>query len=79
MGFPGSTVGKMAADTGDLGSIPGLGRSSGEGNGNLFQYSCLENSMNREAQWTIVHGAAGLGMTKTTHTHIENGKNLMTT
>jgi len=49
MGFPGSTVGKMAVNTGDLGFIPGLGRSSGEGNGNPFQYFCLENSMNREA------------------------------
>ena len=34
------------ANAGDLGSVPGLGRSSGEGNGNPFQYSCLENSMN---------------------------------
>ena len=37
------------ADTGDLASIPGLGRSPGEGNGNPFQYSCLENSMDRGA------------------------------
>ena len=36
-----------------LGSIPGLGRSSGEGNGNLLQYSCLENSMDKGAWWTI--------------------------
>ena len=38
-------------NVGDLGSIPGLGRSSGEGNGNLLQYSCLENPMNRGAWW----------------------------
>ena len=46
MGFPGGTVGKMTANAEDLGSVPGLGRSSGEGNGNPIQYSCLENSMN---------------------------------
>ena len=38
-----------AGDTGDSGLIPGLGRSSGGGNGNLLQYSCLENPMDREA------------------------------
>ena len=42
--------------TGDLGSIPGSGRSSGEGNGNPFQYSCLENSMDRAARWATVCG-----------------------
>ena len=41
---------------GDLGSVPGLGRSPGEGNGNPLQYSCLENSMDRGAWWAIVHG-----------------------
>ena len=41
---------------GDLGSIPGLGRSPGEGNGNPFQYFCLENPMDREAWWATVHG-----------------------
>ena len=46
MGFPGGSVGKESAcSAGDLGSIPGLGRSSGEGNGNPLQYSCLENPM----------------------------------
>ena len=50
LGFPGSSDGKEAAcNTEDPGSIPGLGRSSGEGNGHPFQYSCLENSMDREA------------------------------
>ena len=38
------------------GSVPGLGRSLGEGNGNPFQYSCLENSMDRGACWAKVHG-----------------------
>ena len=45
-------------DAGDVGSIPGSGRSSGEGNGNPLQYSCLENPMDREAWQTIVHGVA---------------------
>ena len=47
MGFPGSTDSKASASSaGDPGSIPGLGRSPGEGNGNPLQYSCLENSIN---------------------------------
>ena len=51
------TPGKESAgNAGDLGLIPGLGRSPGEGNGNLLQYSCLENSMNRGAWWATVHG-----------------------
>ena len=45
-------------DTGDPGSIPGLGRSPGEGNGNPLQYSCLENPMDRRAWWATVHGVA---------------------
>ena len=45
-GFPGGSKGKASArNAGDLGSIPGLGRSPGEGNGNPLQYSCLENPM----------------------------------
>ena len=45
-GFPGGSDGKASAcSAGDPGSIPGLGRSPGEGNGNPLQYSCLENSM----------------------------------
>ena len=45
LGFPSGSVGKESAcKAGDLGSIPGLGRSPGEGNGYLLQYSCLENS-----------------------------------
>jgi len=42
----------------DWGSIPGLGRSPGEGNGYPLQYSCLENSMDRRAWWAAVHGVA---------------------
>ena len=45
-----------AGDTRDTGSIPGLGTCPGEGNGNPFQYSCLENPMVRGALWDIVHG-----------------------
>ena len=47
-----------ARNAGELGSIPGLGRSPGEGNGNPLQYSCLENSMDRGAWWATVHGVA---------------------
>ena len=47
-----------AYSTGDKGSIPGLGRSPGEGNGNTFQYSCLENPMDREPWQAMVHGVA---------------------
>ena len=50
MYFPGGSDGKASAcNAGDLGSIPGLGRSSGKGNGNALQYSCLENPMDRGA------------------------------
>ena len=42
----------------DVGSIPGLGRSPGEGNGNSLQYSCLGNPMDRGAWWATVHGVA---------------------
>ena len=57
LGFPCSSVGKgSACSTGDLGSIPGLGRSSGEGNGNPLQYPLLENLMDRGAGWGAVHG-----------------------
>ena len=47
-----------AGDLKDTGSIPGLGRSPGEGNGNPHQYTCLENPMNGEAWQAGVHGAA---------------------
>ena len=62
--FPdGSDFKKPACNTGDVGSIPGLGRSPGEENGNAFQYSGLENSMDRGAWWTTVHGVSELDMT----------------
>ena len=48
--------GGSACNAGDLGLIPGLGRSPGEGNGNPLQYSCLENPMDREAWQATVHG-----------------------
>ena len=52
----GSDSKESASNAGDPGSIPGLGRSPREGNGNPLQYSCLENSMDRGAWWTTVHG-----------------------
>ena len=56
-GFPGDSAGKESAcNAGELGSIPGLGRSPGEGNGNPLQYSGLENSIN-----CIVHEVAKSG------------------
>ena len=47
-----------AGDVRDMGAIPGLGRSPGEGTGNPLQYSCLENPMDRGAWWATVHGVA---------------------
>ena len=57
MGFPGGSDGKeTACNAGDPGSIPGLGRSSGKGNGNPLQYSFLGNPMDRGGLWATVHG-----------------------
>ena len=62
VGFPYSSVGKESAcNAGDLGSIPGSGRSPGEGNGNPLQYSCLENLMDRGAWRATVHGVTRVG------------------
>ena len=47
-----------AGDTRDASSVPGLGRAPGVGNGKPLQYSCLENSNDREAWWAAVHGVA---------------------
>ena len=62
MGFPGDSVVKTpsanAGDIGDMGSVPGSGRSSGAGNGNPVQHPCLENPMARGAWWATVHGVA---------------------
>ena len=52
-----------AEDTGDVGSISGLRRSPGVGNGNQLQYSCLENSTDRGAWWSAIHGVAELDKT----------------
>ena len=57
-----------AGDTGDMGSIPGSGRFPGVGNGDPFQYFCLENSMDRGAQWASVHGVAKSQTWLSTHT-----------
>ena len=58
-GFPGGSDGKESAcNLRDLGSIPQLGRSPGEGNGSRLQYSCLENSMDRGAWCAAAHGVA---------------------
>ena len=60
--FPGdSEIKASARNAGELGSIPGLGRSPGEGNGNPLQYSCLENPMDGGAWWATVHGVAKVG------------------
>ena len=60
--FPTGTSGRdppaNSGDVRDMCSIPGSGRSPGGGHGNLLQYSCLENSMDRGAWWAMVHGAA---------------------
>ena len=71
--FPGGSVGKESAlSAGDLGLIPGLGRSPGQGNGYPLQYSCLENFMDREAWWVTEHRAAELDMTEQlTHAQLE--------
>ena len=59
VGFPGGSNGKESAcNAGDLGSIPGLGKYPGKGNGNPLQYSCLDNSMDRGAWQATVSGAA---------------------
>ena len=57
--FPGGSDGKASAyNAGDLGSIPGSGRSPGEGSGNPLQFSCQENPMDGGAWWATVHGVA---------------------
>ena len=68
-GFPcGSVVKNLPANAGDVGSIPGSGRYPRVGNGNPLQYSCLENSMDRGAWWTVVHRVPWLS--DSTHAHM---------
>ena len=64
-GFPGGSDSKESAcNSGDPGSIPGSGRSSGEGNDNPLQYSCLENSTDRGIWPAIIYGVAELDLTE---------------
>ena len=68
LGFPGGSVVKILpaneGDSGDVGSIPGSGRSPGEGNSNPLQYSSLENSVVGGFRWASVHGVAELDTTE---------------
>jgi len=71
MGFPDGTHGKTSAcNTGHPGSIPGSGRSPGEGNGNPLQYPCPENSMDGGAWWATVHGVAKSQTRLSDFTHV---------
>ena len=71
----------ISANVGDTRSIPGSGRSPGEGNDNPLQYSCLKNSMDRGAWWATVREAATshtqLSMHTHTHTHTHTHIELM--
>ena len=69
-GFPDDSDGKVSTcDAGDTGSVPGLGRSPGERNGYPFQYSSLENSMDRGAWWAIAIGSQRVGYYRATNIH----------
>ena len=61
---------ESAHNVGDLGFIPGWGRSLGEGNGNPLQYSCLENSIDRGAWWTTVPGVSMSQHDRVTNTYL---------
>ena len=68
--FPGGSDSKESTcNVGDLGSIPGWGRSPGGGHGNPLQHSCLENTMDRGAWGATVHGAAELDTTEHSTAH----------
>ena len=72
-GFPDSSVLKNCQQSRrcrDAGSNPGLGRYTGEGNGNLFQYSCLENPMDRGACQATVHGVTKSQTRLSTHAYL---------
>ena len=71
MGFPsGSEVKASASNAGDRGSIPGSGRSPGEGNGNPLQYSCLENPMDGGTWYATVHGIGESDTTEQLHSSL---------
>ena len=70
MGFPGGSGKELVCSARDSGSIPGLGRSPGEGTGNPLQYSCLENSMDRGAWQATVYGV-GNSWTQLSKFHFE--------
>ena len=71
MDFPGVSGKESACQPGDMGLIPELERSPGKGNDNPFQYSCLENPMDRGTWWATLHGAQRVGHSFTTeYTHI---------
>ena len=64
-------------DAGDSDLIPGLGRSSGGGNGNPLQYSCLENPVDREAWKATIHGVTESDTTKHTLAHTQTQQNML--
>ena len=68
LGFPGvSVIKNLLTNAGDMGSLPGSGRSPGEGNSNPLQYSCPENPRDRGAWWAAVYGGrTELDMTEAT-------------
>ena len=66
-----SVVKNLRTNAGEVGSIPGLGRSLREGNGNPLQYSCLENPRDGGAWWAAVYGVAELDTTDATYEQLE--------